>query len=103
MEGSSLDRLLEAEGTARRRIEKARDEAKRIVIDANEIARKERAASIDRFMRTREEKLKEAHRKASEEAERIRRDGVELAKGLTGRVKERVLTAADSVVSIYLD
>jgi vacuolar-type H+-ATPase subunit H len=103
MGDGALNRLLETEKEAKALVEKARDQAKRII----EQAEKEAQASKQRSLNENRSKhvsmldiSKEASRK---EAEKIRRDGIELAQGLAGKSKTRIGIAVDKVLEMLLE
>jgi len=102
MAGSSLDRLLEAEEAAKRRIGSAKVHAKQLLDQARSEAAENREKARSGFKTKRARAIEEANSNASAEAERIRRDGIELAHGLSSRVRERIPIAADAVMETYL-
>jgi len=101
MEDSSLDRLLEAEKAAQKRIEEASKEAGRILDEARSRAESEHRSSIEGFRADRERRLNEANMSSDRESERIRRDGKDIADGLSGRVRGRVQRAVQEVINLY--
>ncbi len=103
MGDGTLNRLLETEKEAKALVEKAREQAKRII----EQAEKEAQASKQRSLNENRSKhsamldiSKEDYRK---EAEKIRRDGIELAQGLAGKSKTRIGIAVDKVLEMLLE
>jgi vacuolar-type H+-ATPase subunit H len=103
MGNDALNRLLEAEKKAHTMMEEARKRAQIIVDSAQEESKAARRKGIENFHTRGTLALEESAREAQREAEKIKRDGIELANGLTGRSKTRIPTAVEEVMELLLN
>ncbi|MGA1873040.1 MAG: hypothetical protein ACMUHY_05150 [Thermoplasmatota archaeon] len=100
---NTLDRLVEAEMEAESLIDEARKKAKVLIDSAEEEAARERERRMNEFHTHRTQVLSSSAVEAQIEAEKIRNDGIEVARGLEGRLKSRIPEAVDSIMSILLE
>lgn len=103
MADSTLDKLLEAEKRSQKRIDDAREQAAVIVKQAGETAVKERDDTVKAFAEKRTAYLEKIRTESSREAEKIKRDGLEIARGLEGKLKHRIPLAVDTIMKEYLN
>ncbi|MGA1847859.1 MAG: hypothetical protein ACMUHB_00835 [Thermoplasmatota archaeon] len=103
MGDDALNRLLEAEKQAQSLMDEARKKAKVVVDSAEEESKAARKKGIDSFHTRRTQALEESARAAQKEAEKIKRDGIELANGLAGRSKTRIPMAVEEVMELLLN
>ncbi|MGA1820208.1 MAG: hypothetical protein ACMUHU_04275 [Thermoplasmatota archaeon] len=103
MGDNTLNRLVEAEKEAKALIEKAREQA-RVLLESAEIeAAKDRERRLREFNSHRTQTLSSTGLEAQIEAEKIRNDGIEVARGLEGRLKSKIPGAVDGVMTMLLE
>lgn len=98
MANDALSRLLEAEKEAQSMFDQARSDARKIIAKAEEKSLQDHRSRIERFQSRRKSELEDSTKSAIKEAERIKRDGIEIAKGLAGRSKERIPLAVEEIL-----
>ena len=103
MGDGALNRLLDAEKEAKSLVEKAKDQAKRMVGKAEKDAQRSREKEMNDFPTKRNKTVESSKAEAQIEAEKIRRDGIELAKGLAGKSKPRIPMAVEKVMEMLLE
>jgi vacuolar-type H+-ATPase subunit H len=103
MGDGALNRLLETEKEAQLLVDKARDQAKRIVEQAEKEAVAFKKAGLNEFHTKKARTIENSQIESRKEAEKIRSDGIELAKGLAGRSKTRIPMAVDKVLEMLLE
>jgi vacuolar-type H+-ATPase subunit H len=103
MGDGALDRLLDAEKEAKSLVEKAKDQARRMLEKAEEDAEKSREKGMNEFLSIRAQIMESSKLQAQKEAEKIRRDGIELAKGLAGKSKPRIPMAVEKIMQMLLE
>ncbi|MFW3145361.1 MAG: hypothetical protein ACMUIE_00940 [Thermoplasmatota archaeon] len=103
MVDSTFERLIAAEKEAKATIENAKKQAEMVIRKVGEDIRSERKMAMDDFSRKRERILGEEERRAREEAERIKRDGIEIAKGLSDRTSTKLPVAVNELMAHLLN
>jgi V/A-type H+-transporting ATPase subunit G/H len=103
MGDGALDRLLDAEKEAKSLVDKAKDQARLMLEKAEKDAQRSRNIGMKEFLVKRDEILESSKVQAQNEAEKIRRDGIDLAKGLSGRSKPRIPVAVEKVLQMLLE
>lgn len=103
MGDSTLDQLIKAEKEANSLVERAREQAKVIIERAEHEARKEKEARFNDFNDRRKRALSASNLEAQKEAEKIRNDGIEVARGLEGRIRSGIPSAVDKVMKVLLE
>lgn len=99
----ALDRLLDAEKEAKSLVEKAKEQAKRMMDKAEEDANRSREKGMNDFLKQRTEIMESSKVESQNEAEKIRRDGIDIAKGLAGKSKPRIPIAVEKVMEMLLE
>ena len=84
-------------------IQRAKVESRSLLESAREDARKMRHSALENFEKRRTEELERHTSEAIEEADKIKRDGIDLARGLGGRVKTRIRKAVDEAMETLFD
>jgi len=103
MGDATFNRLIDAEKEAKSLVEKARIQARTLIERAEEEAQRERERRIAEFHNQRTQSLSSSGLEAQMEAEKIRYDGIEVARGLEDRLKSRIPKAVENVMSILLE
>ncbi|MGA1821995.1 MAG: hypothetical protein ACMUIG_05665 [Thermoplasmatota archaeon] len=103
MADNTLEKLLEAEKISQMRIEEARRKAEEIVKRADLDAVKGREENFKAFAERRKAYLEKVRSESGQEAERIKRDGLEIARGLEDKLKNRIPQAVDTIMKEYLN
>jgi len=103
MGDNTLNRLVDAEKEAKALIEKAREQARVLLERAEVEAAKERERRLKDFHAHRTQSLSSSGLEAQIEAEKIRNDGIEVARGLEGRLKSKIPGAVESVMDLLLE
>ena len=94
---------MEAEKEAQSIIDRSRSQAQSLLEKAEDGSRIEHSNKIEEFRQKRITILEEEAKNAIVEAEKIKRDGIELANGLSGRSKERIPLAVKNVMELLRD
>ncbi|MBN1538528.1 MAG: hypothetical protein JW939_00145 [Candidatus Thermoplasmatota archaeon] len=102
MGDGALDELMKAEKEANSIVEKAREQARVIIETAENEARKDKDARLKDFQDRRKRALSASEMEAQKEAEKIRNDGIEVARGLDGRMRSGIPRAMDQVLKMLL-
>ncbi len=102
MGDETLNRLLEAEAGAKKRIVGAKERSGQIMETARDDASKQREISLQRFQRRRVNELSSVREAALVEARSVREEGVQEAGDLERRAKPRIKEAVESVIESYL-
>jgi len=103
MGDNTLNRLVEAEKEAKALIEKARDQARVLLERAEREAAVEKEQRLQEFHAYRTQSLSSSELEAQIEAEKIRNDGIEVARGLEGRLKSKIPEAVENVMAMLLE
>ena len=99
----TLEKLLEAEKRSQKRIEDARRKVEEIVKKADDAVLRDREEAVKAFSEKRKAYLEKVRSESSQEAERIKRDGLEIARGLEDKLKNRIPQAVDTIMKEYLN
>ena len=102
MKASSMDRLLDAERAAERRVKEAREGASRLIEKAREDMRNFRERSIVSARESGKNDLDAAGKAAEAESERLRNEGVKVAGETLEKGRDLVPAAVDAVIDIYV-
>ena len=102
MGDNTLDHLIVAEKEAMALIHKAKEQARVLVENAEQEANREKDRRLHEFQNFRKQSLSSSSLGAQIEAEKIRNDGIEVARGLEGRLKSKIPQAVDSVMTMLL-
>jgi vacuolar-type H+-ATPase subunit H len=100
MSNDDLNRLLEAEKEAQRTIALWKERSERAVRDAKEDVQRARDTSLRAFRERSELELDETRKAATIEAEKIKKEGIELATGLKDKARTRIPKAVDKAIDV---
>ncbi|MBN1391035.1 MAG: hypothetical protein JXA22_10390 [Candidatus Thermoplasmatota archaeon] len=99
----TLNMLVDAEKEAKTLVEKAKEQANNIIEEAEKGARKEREDRLSQFNLRKSRVLGSSNTKAQEQAEKIKSDGIEVARGLDDRLRSKIPLAVDHVMQLLLE
>ncbi|MCU0798382.1 MAG: hypothetical protein MUC62_01755 [Candidatus Thermoplasmatota archaeon] len=100
MSRDDFDRLLEAEKDAQRTMALWKERAERAVKDASSDLESSRERALEQIRARSVSEMGSARTAAGAEAAKIRNDGAEIAKGLSGRARSRIGPAVERALDV---
>jgi vacuolar-type H+-ATPase subunit H len=98
-----LKKLLDAERSAERSVQEAKDRSERLIRKAEEDALTFRDRTLSDFEVSRKKRLDVVKRSAMEESARVRKDGIALAQDLSNKAKGRMDSAVFRVLETIME